>query len=256
MAAPDLGRVIAALATQPDPVHLVIDNTGLSCSFQPFRLLPAGAAHLRVIAFDSLTKYGQFGLDRATAGMIVAPAEHGGELDARREHLGTNVTDTSVNVIPFPHRARLELRLSRLGRNAGTLAARLQAHAEAHPGSPLRGARHPGLPGHPSHPHMAPASFRGGFFSLELAPRFECDQSRAAFLRLALDEAERRAVPLAAGASFGLNTTRLYVTASNSDPARAFIRVSPGTEHRLQVETLGDAFECALDRMADEPPAR
>jgi hypothetical protein len=68
-------------------------------------------------------------------------------------------------------------------------------------------------------------------------------------MRLSLDEAERRGVPLAAGASFGLNTTRIYVTASNSDPARGFIRISPGTEHRLQIEALADVFESALERL-------
>jgi cystathionine beta-lyase/cystathionine gamma-synthase len=251
IAVPDLCAVVGALSRWREPVCLIIDNTGLSCSFQPYGWLPSHQSSLHILLFESLTKYPQFGLDRTTAGMIVASDEDGDELDTLREHLGSNVPDTSVGVIPWPDRARLEGRLARLGRNADLLARRLQHHAEQSARSALRRVIYPGLRQRPSIEMIAPTPFRSGFLSLELAPEFEHDEGRAAFVRLSLEEAERQGEPLAAGASFGLNTTRIYLTASNSEPARAFIRISPGTEHRLQIQALASVFEEALRRFPE-----
>jgi cystathionine beta-lyase/cystathionine gamma-synthase len=164
---PDIEAMIGAIGALPHDVHLVVDNTGLSCGFQPYRVAPThGPA--RPIVFESLTKYAQFGLDHVTAGMIVAPCEEAERLDAYREHLGTNVADTSVYLVPWPDRTLLKRRLARLERNASILASRLAAHHRL--GGPVfRGIAYPGLPGDRSFDVASCLPFRGGFFEIEFA---------------------------------------------------------------------------------------
>ena len=56
--------------------------------------MPKSCGHLIrgcLISFESLLKYAQLGLDRANAGLIIAPSTDAALLDAYREHLGTNV---------------------------------------------------------------------------------------------------------------------------------------------------------------------
>lgn len=249
IAVPDLGAVAGRLARQAAsgrPAWLVVDNTGLSVTCQPYALIPDPPPGLEVIVFESLTKYAQFGLDRTTAGMIVASRRVAGRLSGYREHLGTNVADTSVHVIPRPDRRAFEQRLGRLGRNAAGLAAHLQGVAEDRGGFVFDGVTYPGLGGHPSHGVVRDMPFHGGFLSIGFAPGHDTYEMHHRFVKSALYEAERVGVPLAAGASFGLDTTRVYLTASTSELGEPFVRISAGTEHRLGVEALKEVFTAAM----------
>lgn len=124
-----------------------------------------------------------------------------------REHLGTNVADTSVLSLPRPDRARLERRLARLERNAAILAERL-------------GGFHPGV---------------GRLLQLDVA-------EPQAWVARALEEARRRDVEVVAGTSFGFDHTRVYITAPGPD---SFLRIAAGTEDRLRIETVTEALSAA-----------
>lgn len=237
VAVPDLRRIVEGLRGE---LTVVIDNTGLSVSCQPF-VMPRNP-RVRLIVFESLTKYAQMGLDRVTAGMIVASGEDAGWLDSLREHLGTNVADASVHAVPPPDRVVLERRLVRLDRNAMLLAEHVQRHAAG----AIDGAVHPALPSHRSHRVARGLPFRGGFFALGFRDGHDRTRVHRRFVRAMLDEARRLGVPLVAGASFGLNTTRVYLTASTSDWGRPFVRIAAGTEHRLEVEALERVLSHAI----------
>jgi cystathionine beta-lyase/cystathionine gamma-synthase len=258
---PDVARIIQHVGRRGRPFTLVLDNTGRSCSFQPFSLLPCNPSQLRLIVFESLTKYPQFGLDRATGGMIVASPGDARGLDRYREHLGTNVTDSTVWTIPEPNRAILLRRLGRLGRNAALLARRLSEVAEDHPGA-LEGIGHPSLARHPSHHLLDGSAFPGGFLSLDLRPHLQRTDVYRAMVRSMLEEARRRRVPLAAGASFGFDTTRIYLTAATAACARPYLRVSSGTEHLAAATAVADVLCAAVTGLgglvsaSDESPGR
>src|SRR5207302_9470279 len=98
MPMPDIAAVVPRLRG----AYLVLDNTGLGPAFQPFAL--PGADRARLIVFESLLKYAQLGLDRVTAGVIVARREDAEALDDYREHLGMNVADACVRMLPPPSR--------------------------------------------------------------------------------------------------------------------------------------------------------
>jgi cystathionine beta-lyase/cystathionine gamma-synthase len=254
IARPDLATLIPALAeSSKRELYLVIDNTGLSCAFQPFALLPRTARCLRLIVFESLTKYAQLGLDRAPAGMIVAEGSDVADaIDGYREHLGTNILDIAAQALPIPDRAIYERRLARLDRNAFLLATTVQKRAEVMGEALFTGARYPGLPDHAAYPYSGETWFRGGFFEIGFAERPEVLEVQRRFVELVLEQARARRVPVAAGASFGLPTTRIYHTASTSTHGEPFVRISPGTEHRLEICSVGDCLGAAMERLARE----
>jgi cystathionine beta-lyase/cystathionine gamma-synthase len=218
--------------------YLVIDNTGLSVVSQPFAYADES---VRLIVFESLLKYAQLGLDRANAGMIIARREAADALSDYREHLGTNVADVAVHALPSPDRGVLERRLKRLGRNALVLASRLRDR--------VAGAVkivHPGL----ASPHWVRAAsrrpFSGGCLSIvfdEYDPELRREH---ALVQAAVTEAAARGVALLGGASFGFNTSRIYLTAARAECGEPFVRVAAGTEHSVDIETLADALAVAV----------
>jgi cystathionine beta-lyase/cystathionine gamma-synthase len=236
----DLPRVLARLAgTQ---TYAVVDNTGLSVACQPFALAESAP---RLIVFESLLKYAQLGLDRANAGVIVARGEDGELLSGYREHLGTNVADIAVHALPQPDRRVLEQRLARLQRNALLLAERLEATA----GRSVE-VVYPGLPSHPCAAAARRLPFSGGCLSIVFREADARLRPERALVEQALAEAARREVALLAGASFGLDTTRIYLTAEDAACGEPFVRIATGTEHRLEVEGVAEVLATAVRRVA------
>ena len=176
----------------------------------------------RTIVFESLLKYQQLGLDRVNAGILVAPAEYGAHLSACREHLGTNASDVAIRALPRPRRDVLARRFRRIERNAMIIASRLDDERVAY--------------------------HAGGCVSLAL--------DDDAFVHASIAEAERRAVPLVGGSSFGFDTTRVYLTAARAARAAPFVRIAAGAEHRLAIEDVADVLRQALPRPPSRPRSR
>lgn len=236
MPVPELARVLEQLAgTQ---TYLVVDNTGLSVSCQPFAL-----AHqsVRLIVLESLLKYAQLGLDRANAGVIITRSDDADRLSGYREHLGTNVADMAVHALPRPDRGVLERRLARLQRNALLLAQRLLAQV----GDSVE-VVYPGLPSHRCAAVARRLPFRGGCLSIGFAEPDATLRRERALVAQAVAEAARRGVALLGGASFGFDTTRIYLTAEGAAYGEPFVRIAAGTEHRLEVERVAEALAAAV----------
>ena len=242
MPVPELGAVLGQL--RGSSTYLVLDNTGLSISCQPF-------AHaddsVRLIAFESLLKYAQLGLDRANAGLIIARDEDIRGLSGYREHLGTNVADVAVHALPTPDRDVLRRRLGRLQRNAALVAERLQERV-----GPSVEIVYPGLSSHPAARSSHKLPFHGGCFSIVFAgddPELRREQ---ALVEAAVATASRRGVALAGGSSFGFDTSRIYLTAiRGADCSEPFVRVAVGTEHRLELEPLAEVFAAAIREVVE-----
>ena len=161
-----------------------------------------------LLVWESLLKLAQFGLDRANAGILVARGPGVAELDTLRERLGTNVPDTAILSLPPPAREPLATRLARLERNAAILAERLAGN-------------YPGV-----------------------GPLVELDVARPErWIARARAQARRRGVQITHGTSFGFDHTRVYATAPGPD---SFLRIAPGTEDRLRIETVAEALSAAL----------
>jgi cystathionine beta-lyase/cystathionine gamma-synthase len=240
MPVPDLARVLRQLAGSE--TYVVVDNTGLSVSCQPFALAPES---VRLIVFESLLKYAQLGLDRANAGIIVARRDDAERLSGYREHLGTNVADVAVHALARPDRRVLEQRLGRLQRNALLLAECLRARA-----ADSVEVVYPGLPSHPGAAVARRLAFRGGCLSIVFRNLDAALRREHALVEQTVAEAARRGVALLGGSSFGFDTTRVYLTAEGGDYGEPFVRIAAGTEHRLEVERVVDALAAAVREVA------
>jgi cystathionine beta-lyase/cystathionine gamma-synthase len=233
---PELAPVLDRLAgTQ---TSLVLDNTGLSVTCQPFAL---AAESVRLIVFESLLKYAQLGLDRANAGVIVARGRDAERLSDYREHLGTNVADVAVHALPRPDRRVLGRRLARLERNALLIASSLEAEVGA-----AVEVVYPGLPSHDSDAAGRRLPFRGGCLSVGFRRCEPGLRRERALVGRAIVEARRRRVALLAGSSFGFDTTRIYLTAEGAEYGEPFVRIAAGTEHVLEIEQVGAALAAAV----------
>jgi peptide-methionine (S)-S-oxide reductase len=219
--------------------YLVIDNTGLSVFSQPF-------AHaddsVRLIVFESLLKYAQLGLDRANAGVIIAPREVAERLSEYREHLGTNVADVAVHALPSPDRAVLERRLARLGRNALFLAGRLRERVDG-----AVTIVYPGLTSRPCARAASGRAFSGGCLSIVLGGHDPELEREHALVEVAVAGAAARGIALLGGSSFGFNTSRIYLTAARAECGEPFVRLAAGTEHRVDLEALADVLAVAVN---------
>src|SRR5205823_966560 len=139
-----------------------------------------------------------------------------------------------------PRRCSCSTTRARLGRNAEALAAHVEDA-----GSPFVRATHPSLESHRGHALARRLWFRGGYVELDLGVDAGPDERRRFAARL-LAEARRRSVPLVAGASFGFDVTRVYVTAADASAGTPFVRVAAGTEHRLAVERMKEVLGACL----------
>jgi cystathionine beta-lyase/cystathionine gamma-synthase len=243
VAIPDLPRIIEFLVKNATKeTYLVIDNTGLSVMLQPFKKLLGKRSKLRLIVFESLNKYHQFGFDRVTGGII---ASYGGDtlkIFDYRVHSGTNIPDASAASIPTPNRGKLLARLKRHQRNTLVLTRALQTWIDSHPASPFEKIVFPALTNHPSYIWANSLPFTGSYFTIQFKKSYKTIPTYQRFIAAVLKQAAKQHVNLVAGSTFGLNQTRIYLTAIRSLPSAPFIRVSVGTEHRAAIEALKELF--------------
>lgn len=239
VAMPDLNTIIPYLEKNAGKeTYLVIDNTCLSLFLQPLQYIFGKRSKVRLIVFESLNKYHQFGMDRVTGGLVWS---YGGDtiniFDYRR-HLGTNMPDILAASLPTPNKEVLSARLLRHQRNALFLAQALQTWIDTHPSSPFEKVLFPGLPNHTAFKGIKTLPFTGSFFVIKFTKKYQTVTVYKRFIETVMRLAKRRKVNIVAGSTFGLNQTRVYLTALYSNPSMPFIRVAVGTEHRIAIEAV------------------
>lgn len=247
---PNLEKIIKYLVkTVKNDIYLVIDNTCLTVFFQILPLVEGKNSKLHLLVLESLNKYHQFGMDRVTAGIIWGHGTDTGKLALYRTHLGTNINDATVYILPYPDRKMLENRMMRLNRNALYLATRLQKFISLHPEGIFEKIGYPGLSNHQSYSWMRLKPFRGSFFTIDFKPHYSKIRIYQRFINLVISEAKKRQIQLVSGTSFGLNTSRIYLTSLRTEEADPFIRFSAGTETSAETEIICHVMISAIKKL-------
>jgi cystathionine beta-lyase/cystathionine gamma-synthase len=250
IAVPDLKKIIHFLVSfVRQDTYLVIDNTGLATQFQPFPLLAGIRTKLRVIMFESLNKYHEFGMDRVTGGIFWSSGGDTGKLFDYRIHLGTIMPDSAAVSLPTPNRELLDKRLMRITRNTSLIASTLQEWIDLHPHSPFASVIFPGLPNHPMYARTQSAPFHGGYCTIQFKPRYQKISVYKRFVKTVIRQAKNERADIVTGTSFGLNSTRIYLTALRSSPTTPFVRIAVGTEHRIAIEKISRVLTASLSQM-------
>jgi len=224
---PDIRRVIKHLLKTKEETYLVIDNTGLSIHLQLIPMIFARRSNLRLILFESLNKYHQFGMDRVTGGIIIAYGKDTEKLFDWRVHASTNIPDITAASLPMPNRGILTKRFTRHTRNATFLVEALRNWILHHPNAPFEDISFPGI---------------GSYFTIKFKKSYATIPVYKRFVGLSLSIAKRRGINLVSGTSFGLDTTRVYLTAIRSVPNIPFIRIAVGTEDSGETSAIRDLF--------------
>lgn len=243
VAVPDLTRILSFLVKYASrQTFCIIDNTCLSAAFQPYPLVFGRLNKLRLIVFESLNKFHQYGEDRVTGGVAWTYGGDTGKLFSYRDHSGTNIPDLTAVALPTPNRRMLMKRLSRLSRNATAMAGALQTWIDANPATPFERISYPGLSNHPAHTWSRTLPFTGAFFVIVFKKRYRTIPRYKRFVAACMAQAKRTGVRLISGTSFGLDTTRVYLTAVRSHTGTPFIRIAAGTETKMTIESITAMF--------------
>ncbi|OGG08276.1 hypothetical protein A2777_06155 [Candidatus Gottesmanbacteria bacterium RIFCSPHIGHO2_01_FULL_40_15] len=226
-------------------IYIIIDNSCMAFGFQPF-LLRRSNRNVHMMSFESLNKFYQFGLDRVTAGIIICENRDAGGIFEYRKHAGTNITDSSVFAMATPSRKLLQKRLFRHNRNALYLSKGISESVSGKQKSIIDDVLYPQLKGHPAYTFMKNAIFGGTFFNIGFKKRYDNPK----YMKLAVDsiikEAKIAGVDIVAGTSFGLNTTRIYLTSLWSKFGKPFFRISAGTEDIIQAERIKKVLQDSM----------
>lgn len=215
--------------------YLVIDNTGASVFFQPFKNISPLRSKLRIICFESLNKYYQFGMDRVTAGIIIAMGKDIGKISEYRKHTGTNIPDTSVYALPTPNRKLLLKKLDRHKRNAVFLASQLESFIKQNGNCPVAKIIYPGF---------------GSYFNLDFEKNWNNTRHLKNFLKTVVMTAKKRKVNIIAGTTFGIPVTRVYLTSLWTKYGEPFIRIAVGTETFKEIAGLREVFQESFKQLA------
>lgn len=252
LAVPDMETLVPRLlSVLSSKAFLVVDNSGMAIACHPPDWLPMVGSHARLFVVESTNKYYQFGFDRVTGGIAWTPSGFlPSGLNKTRVHLGTNVPDASALALPEPNRALLRRRMERMGRNAMTLATRLDAFLAERAGGHVSRVVYPGLPSHSSAGWAKSRWFHGSFLVLAFRPGFQTVPEYQKFVDRLIEKARIANVDLVSGTSFGFDVTRVYLTAVHAtDVTRPFVRVSVGTETSDEIEAIARVFISAIESL-------
>ena len=206
---PDMHAFYRELSRIPRRPFLLVDAS--ASSILDIDLPSLSANRFRLVVFESLNKYHQFGLDRVTGGMITAYGVPFDDIYRVRDHAGTNISESAAATIPTPNGSLLKRYLARLRENA----TRYQQILETVKGISVKTAG-------------ANGRMLGSIVSVELPEKKSGTYRKIIKRTIAL--AQKNKVPLLAGTTFGTPVTRLYTWSTRSEFERPFLRISPGLE--------------------------
>jgi len=239
VAVPNIQTIISAIGKfgEKDTVF-VLDNSCLSVTCQPLRKTFFRLKNIHFVGIESLNKYYQFGTDRTTGGIMWSLGRNAGKLSDYRVHLGTNIPDITAHMIIEPDRKRLVKRLGRFERNAIFVATKLSEYIKVNSKTCIEQINYPGLPEYKNYSCTKNIPFHGSFLTFRFKKQYQNINFYKRFVSKVLREAKKINVQIVSGTSFGMDTTRIYLTAIRATETTPFVRLSIGTETLYEIEKI------------------
>jgi hypothetical protein len=227
------------------PFTIVVDTTCIPTLFLPDGLLNNLPEHVSVVILESLAKHHQLGLDLVTGGILLVHAskEFSASLEDARRRLGTIISDTSVGSLPRPRRSLQERRMARHSRNVELFSKRLEERLRDSPGV-IDGVNW-------LDEGVGSSSYKTANVSIRLQKEYRTAINYQEFEETVLKFAHEKGQPLVLGSSFGFDVTRLFMTTPGVTSPNPFIRLSLGTETRLDILALAEVFFSAHKELSE-----
>lgn len=195
-----------------------------------------------MIFHGSLLKAPQLGIERTMAGFVQAFGlkNKAHKILDYRSLSGTNISDVSVNLLPMTSRKFIRNRMKIIEANATSLAnffLDIDSQKEI-----FLEIVYPKLSTHKDNELTKKIHFSGFFFNIKFHPQYNSDTFFEIFTEEILKFAKKENCEIVHGASFGFNHTSIYYSVGWDEPENHYLRISPGTETRFEIEALKKVF--------------
>lgn len=228
-----------------DDIYFVIDGTMMSGKIDPF----SGGndnPHVKVLYYDSCSKYLQLGLDIAMGGLVAVPVELTALFDRLRRNTGTIMYDSASNIFPAYSREMYDRRMRRMSRNANLIG---NAINQDHELTQTMQVHYPMLNSHPDHVLAKKFNSVGGLMTFTFNnPALNQRDSLNSFIETALVIAKRHSVSLTKGVSFGFSLPRISAASAMAENSPPFLRLSVGDRSYDETILLATALIEAFRR--------
>ncbi len=235
----DVEHLAALLAADERERWLVCDAS----------MLPAVTAGLvtrampqRALYYESCSKYLQFGLDIAMAGLVVVPRGLEGLARRMRRNLGLGIDRYGAELFPRYEPRQFERRLTRM-EQAATLVG---THLGRTLPRDVCDVVFPGLPGHADHELAVRLGRTGSCLTLVPVGAQPGKDQLEPVVDAAVREAAKRKLPLVKGVSFGFSVSRLSAASAMAETAPPFLRLAVGVMDETSATLLADTVSRAV----------
>ncbi|MCR4342302.1 MAG: pyridoxal-phosphate dependent enzyme [Patescibacteria group bacterium] len=237
----DVGAVIKHISKEnlKNDIYFVVDGTMMSGEINPF---PASGANSRVkvLYYDSCSKYLQLGLDIAMGGLVAIPVEFTALFDRLRRNTGTIMYDSASNIFPTYSREIHSKRMRRMSRNAILISNAINRDNEL---SRVVRVHYPNLKSHPDYALAERFNSVGGLVTFTFTdPFLNQRDSLNSFIETALSVAKKYGISLTKGVSFGFSLPRISAATAMAENSPPFLRLSAGDRSYNETTLLADAL--------------
>ena len=228
-----------------EDIYFVIDGTMMSGEINPFPS-DKGNPHVKVLYYDSCSKYLQLGLDIAMGGLVAIPVELTALFDRLRRNTGTIMYDSASNIFPAYSREIHDRRMRRMSRNAILISNAINQDPEL---AQTMQAHYPILKSHPDHVLAKKFNSVGGLMTFTFNnPTLNQRDSLNSFIETALVVAKKHSVSLTKGVSFGFSLPRISAATAMAENSPPFLRLSVGDRSYNETTMLATALIEAFRR--------
>lgn len=239
----DIERLAEFLAADAREPWLIVDGSMLpTITASPVtRALPE-----RAIYYESCSKYLQFGLDMAMAGMVVVPRSIEALARRVRRNLGLGLDRYGAELFPKYRPVQFKRRISAMEESALRVAEGIY---RALPEDVCE-VIFPGMESHADHKLALRLGGSGSCVTLIPAGIQLGRDQLDPCVDIAIFEARKRAVPLVKGVSFGFSVSRISTASAMAETAPPFLRLAIGPLSTGSAAELADVLSLAITQAA------
>jgi threonine dehydratase len=236
-------RKVAENKTTED-IYFIIDGSMISGEINPSTI--SDNPHIKILYYDSCSKYLQLGLDIGMGGLIVAPTELSPTFERLRRNIGAIMYDSVANIFPIYSHETHKKRMRRFTRNAVIIGEKFNNDVEL---SKYINIHFPLLKNHPDYKTATNFDSLGGLITFSFKDQnLNQRESLNSLIEIVLIVAKEHGVSLTKGVSFGFSIPRISAASAMAENTPPFLRLSTGDRSFGETNLLGDALVEAFKR--------
>ncbi len=203
---------------------------------------------VHLIAWESLLKYRQFGMDRFNAGLVIAEKIFQRKLFVQRERTGTILPDIQTMMFPKLGKKLYENRMKLIQRNASIFTSEISNFLTKNNLNNFLSINYPGYQKNKGYLIAKKYKYIGGVVTFEFKDEKKKNiQYFLTIINYIISQAKKHKIQINHGTSFGFYRTRITIAATGGGIyTNPFIRFSIGEESIKDLYLLIDLIKKCL----------